>query len=378
MRRSLRIVRLVMLVACALVAGAMTLRAQSLPPRPELDRGADPNDWSAYFDFGVKKLKTRPTEAEAAFIWASQLAPDRAEPLFARWVAFHRRDYKRWVDYLRDDAKTLDDRAVQQADSVRALAFVRNPFVYEGLEIILYDQLPGYWGTDEFTKGWLAYAALDFPHAADFFARAIAHQPDRMWGVHMLRATAFVQMHRLDSAMTEVEAMRAAVEQYNAARTRAYESKEMLDYAIGLLCAARGRTADAEDAMRNALTENLAFAPGHFALGDFELKQGHVDSALTEYAQAVQLDSTDAVLLAHQGTALLHAGRAAESVAALRRATQLAPYYAAPWFTLGQALEATGDRAQAARAYATFVARAPRSDVLLGPARAKVAQAGSQ
>ncbi len=68
------------LVVAALWVTAATAGAQTLPPRPHLDSHADPNDWEAYFNLGVQKLKGRPTEAEAAFIWASALAPDRAEP----------------------------------------------------------------------------------------------------------------------------------------------------------------------------------------------------------------------------------------------------------------------------------------------------------
>jgi hypothetical protein len=60
------------------------LTAQHEPPRPQLPRGADPNDWEAYFDLGDARFQRAPREAAAAFYWASRLDPTRSEPLFAR------------------------------------------------------------------------------------------------------------------------------------------------------------------------------------------------------------------------------------------------------------------------------------------------------
>lgn len=142
-RRFARLVSLIGLVTPALAHA----QGQGAPERPELPANADHNDWSAYYDKGVALLRSDPVGSEAAFYWASHIAPDRAEPLFARWVAFHNRDQRRFLAYLDDDRKTLADPDVRAADSLRLRAMIRNPFLHRGLEIALYDQMGGNWGT---------------------------------------------------------------------------------------------------------------------------------------------------------------------------------------------------------------------------------------
>src|SRR5262245_62468857 len=125
------------------------------PERPRLPRGADPNDWEAYYDAGIEILqKDDGSGAERAFIWASRLRPDRAEPLYARWIAFWARDINKFSDYLRDDSRVLRDPRVLAADSLRSAALRRSPFVHQGLVVYLYDRLPGRWRQDQVTLGW--------------------------------------------------------------------------------------------------------------------------------------------------------------------------------------------------------------------------------
>jgi hypothetical protein len=74
--------RVLALVAAALVA--LPAAAQSwgpMPPRPNLPRGADPNDWEAYFDLAVSLEPRAADRAEAAFTWAARLDPSRSEPI---------------------------------------------------------------------------------------------------------------------------------------------------------------------------------------------------------------------------------------------------------------------------------------------------------
>lgn len=74
---------------------------------PQLPRGVDPNDWEAWYDAGVRELERDPNVAEAAFIHASRLRPDRAEPLFARWVSIWTRDVTLFLEYRRGDEKAV-------------------------------------------------------------------------------------------------------------------------------------------------------------------------------------------------------------------------------------------------------------------------------
>jgi len=358
-----------------LVAGAApALGAQHPFARPRLAAAADTNSWEAYFDLGVALLRRRPDEAEAAFYWASRLNPERAEPLFGRWVAFHLLDQKRWTDYLDEREKVRSAPDVLAHDSLRLAAMARNPFVHRGLEIILYDELPGRWRQDDLSLGWIAYAKPDFPDALRHFARAVRHDPRRYARVRALRAQAFVAQRQFDSAQAEMLALAAELERRDAERTvAAYESKEFLHYASGLLYAIRGQPEQAREALRSAVVENLAFYPAQLWLGDLALNGGDPAAAAHDYEEALVVGSKDAVLQYHYGLALAGLGRHQEAAAALRRAVELEAWYAAPWLELGRALERTGDAGAARGAYETYVGRAPRAAQGVDVARSRLA-----
>lgn len=368
-------VRSVLAGAVLVVVAAAPLLAQRPFARPRLAASADTNSWEAYFDHGVEVLRRRADEAEASFYWASRLDPTRAEPLFARWVAFHLLDQKRWTDYLDGDEKVLAKPEVVAHDSLRLAAMARNPFVHRGLEIILYDELPGYWRRDDLTQGWIAYARPDYPAALRHFDRAVRRDPRRYAWLRALRAQVFVAQRQYDSAQAEMSTLRAELARRDAQRTIvAYESKELLDYAIGLLYAIQGQPERAQEALQSALVENLAFHPAQLTLGDMALNSRDAAAAAKQYEDGLVAGSQDAVLQYHYGLALATLGRDADAVAALRRAVALEAWYPAPWLGLGRVLERTGDTAGARAAYETFVARAPRSAAQeLGFARGRLA-----
>ncbi|MFL5578430.1 MAG: tetratricopeptide repeat protein [Gemmatimonadaceae bacterium] len=334
------------------------------PERPALDRGADANDWNAYFDLGVQALRQqRGSRAEAAFYWASQLAPDRAEPIFGRWVAFWMRDSKRWTGYLEEDPNVLKDPAVVAADSLPYRAMARNPWVHQGLAILLFDQLPGAWRDDALTRGWIAYARPEFERAVNLFGVALRGNGKQRTWIHTMRAQSFVMLARYDSAAAELAALESELRARDARVLGAsYESKEMIGYALGVLHAARGQRVEARRALEQALTENFAFEPAHDLLGRLALAEGDTATAVREGEQAAELARGDPVMQYRHGLALVAAGRAAEAVAPLRRAVELAPWYAAPLYDLGVALDATGDREGARNALAAYVTLAPRTE----------------
>src|SRR5262245_63981256 len=93
-------VRRALLGGTMLLALVASLSYAQNPKRPSVPRGADPNDWEAYYDLGIELLQNdRGGPAEAAFLWASRLRPDRAEPLYARWIAFWVRTAKRSTSF---------------------------------------------------------------------------------------------------------------------------------------------------------------------------------------------------------------------------------------------------------------------------------------
>ena len=354
---------------CALAALALAsptvARAQwqGPPDRPDLAANADHNDWSAYYDKGVELLRTDPATSEAAFYWASRIAPDRAEPLFARWVAFHNRDQRRFLAYLDDDRKTLADPAVRAADSLRLRATIRNPFLHRGLEIALYDQMGGSWGYDDFSRGLLAYAQPNFPSAITLLGRAIKSDPKGYLWQRLILAQAFVAVANYDSAEAEVQTIRTALDRRDAKKlVVVYDSREFLDYSIALLESARGNATAARDGLGRALLENPGFYGAHLMLGDDAYAHCADSTAIGEYEAAILIEPHDAVLQFHYARALVRAGRLADAARAYKTAVDLEPYYAAPWLELGRTLVRTNDPAGARVALTSFVERAPKSD----------------
>ena len=330
--------------------------------RPRLAAAADTNDWRAYFDHGAAIVKLRPREAETAFYWAARLDPERAEPLFARWVAWHLTDYDRWESYVfnRKGARHLPE--IEAMDSVRLRAMVRNPYVPQNLEILLYDWMPGDFRTDDMTRGWIEYSNGRFQRAAVLLGRGIRREPERFVIARQLRASAFVMLAQYDSALAEMQAMRTTLARRDSAAITSYESKELVEYAIGFLEAARGDSAAANEAMRRALTENLGFTAAHLFLGDQALRANDAPRAASEYEAAWQVDSSDAVLAYHYALALGRLRRAGDAALKLLRAIALEPYYARPYAQLGRVFEALHDVPGARAAYAAYLARARRDD----------------
>src|SRR5439155_1125459 len=80
---------------------------------------------------------------ERAFYWASRLDPTRAEPLYARWVAYWMRLPGWFEEYVEERPRVLESPNVAQVDSLYQQALFRNPLTPRTLHILLYDQLPG-------------------------------------------------------------------------------------------------------------------------------------------------------------------------------------------------------------------------------------------
>ncbi|HEU4563139.1 MAG TPA: tetratricopeptide repeat protein [Gemmatimonadaceae bacterium] len=354
-------------IAVIAVAGASGAAAQppgEPPARPRLRAQADLNDWEAYYDYGASMLAVRNFgAARAGFYWAARLDPMRADPLYGWWVTNWLRDTRKWERYLRDDERVVSDPEVRRADSVRMRALVRNPFVHQGIIMVLFEALPGRWGNDLATQAWIAYARPDFQKAAQLFGAAVARDPRRYGYMRQMRAASFVALQRYDSALAELTTLRSELEQREREHlVSPLESREMLEYAIARLHFARGDVAAARSALETAIVENVGFPPAHELLGEIALAQRDTATAVRELGTAVELDPGDAMFRVRYAIALRAARRPAEAVEQLRHAARAEPFYADIQFHLGASLEAAGDRAAAARAYEEYIARAPARD----------------
>jgi len=346
-----------------LVALCVLAPAVAAAQRPQLARDKDPNDWEAYYNLGVEQLGHSADRAEAAFVWAAHLRPDRPEPLYGQWLAFHMRDSHRFERYLQDDEKTLRDPGVVRADSLRAAAFRRNPFVHQGLIVLLWDRLPGQWPDDALTRAWLSLGRANLPDAAHEFGMLIRRNPEKYGHLRLVRAAALVTMHQFDSAATEIAAL-LAQERAEDAKTlgNGYESKELLEYALGLLQLNLRNASAAREAFGRATVENAGFAPAHAMLGELAVAARDTAAALLEFGVAAEADPTDVEILIGYGKALRVAGRPTEAAAQFRKAAALEPYYAEPALYLAVALDESGDQTGAADAYAQFLAKSTHSD----------------
>ncbi len=341
---------------------AAPLRAQEPMLPPKIDKNHDPNDWESYYDIGVDQLSRMAGKADAAFYWAGRHDPTRAEPIFGRWVAFWMANVGEWPDYLDGSTMVLDKHEVIAADSVRYRAWERNPFVNEALMALL-DQkaFSGGYAPDLLSQGWVNYVNQRYPDAIAGFTAALGDGKKGRYRIHFEIALVYTQMSRYDSASRHMEQLLDAMRSDDRKHiVYLYNSKEMFEYALGLLYAAQGKFADAREAQSRALEENLGFAPAHAELARLALMRADNKTAAEEYAQAVELAPADGALRYWYGKALLRAKRTEEGAEQLRTAVRLEPYFADPYLSLGAAYDTQNDTTKAIAAYTEFAKRAPR------------------
>lgn len=348
------------LMAACVVAAAPAV-AQQEPGRPALPRGADHNDWEAYFDYGESQFERFPTRAAAAFYWSSRLDPTRAEPLFARWAVFYAQDWGLWLSYVQEEERILQRPDVLANQALRQEAYYRNPFVHRGFEAALWSRMGRQLRWDGATTAFMNYGRGDFGQAASGFGRVVRGNPDRNARFRYWRALAFVGGGQLDSAAVELTQLLQALRSEDEAQVgEYYESKAMFEFALGMLLDARGRPADARRAWERALEEDLAMYPARAALGRMALRERRASEAVEHLAAAVELAPGDAVMHYEYGNALISANRRDDAIAAYLRATQLEPHWADPYLRLGLVLDHAGQPGKAVAAYRTYLERAPR------------------
>jgi tetratricopeptide (TPR) repeat protein len=355
--------RVLPLTVCLLAAPLAPAAAQELR-RPALDKEADPNDWGAYYDRGMYLLLRDPPTAGAYLQWASRLDPARAEPLYAQWVLYWVRHPQQLMKGFFDgDSRVWSEAEARRAAALRSRALTRNPFVHEGPSAAMYERLPVDFLSNPAIRGWISYAAGRLPVALDQFAKAVQTDPERFGYLRFTRASAFVNLAQFDSAAAELRTLLAQQRAKDEATIgQGYESKELLEYAIGLLHLRDQRPSEAREAFGRALLENAGFPPAHARMGELALAKGDTANALLELNMAVEIDGSDVLLRLGYANALLVAERPAEALKQLRVAVQLAPDYAEPYYALGTALDLAGQGREAVDNYNRFLARATKGD----------------
>lgn len=358
------------LIACT--AAAAPVRAQQPEPeRPSLPRGADPNDWEAYFDQGESQFERFPGRASAAFYWAARLDPTRAEPLFAQWAAFFSRDWGLWLSYVREEPQVWERPDVLANEAMRRKSYHRNPFVHRGFEAALWSRMGREMRWDGAATAFMNYGRGDFGQAAAGFGRVVRANPVQNVRWRQWRALSFAGAGELDSAAVELGHLLETLRTQDQVVVGYYESKAMHEYALGMLHEARGRHAEARRAWERALEEDLSMYPARAALARLALRERRSAEAVDHMAQAVELAPNDAVMQFEYGNALVAANRRDDAIAAYQRAVQLEPYWAEPYMRLGIAFDNAGQVAEAVFAYRAYLQRAPRRH---GPAIQRITE----
>ncbi len=337
-------------------------------PRPRLPSTADTNAAAAYYQFAepLVRFGAKLDTAEMALYWASRLDPAWPDPIYARGMvllrALQQDAFQTWLKTRSIKATRhvgLSPRQVQLVDSLMRIAWARNPFLYTGLEFPQVD--PRRLG-DPVQRGSLAYARREFTRAESLFAVALRKHPEDV-GVRIDRARALFFLGRYDSTVAELEVARDSVRGRAEARiSPVMISGEMFEYAIGIARVQQDDFPAARAAFERALTANLGFYWAHARLAGAALALGDTTTALAELDLAVQLEDHDPVLRLYHGAVLRSAGRLDEAGVQLRKAIELDPYYAAPYFWLAAVYAAQGKVQGAIEQYRLFSAHAAQAD----------------
>ncbi|HYC53008.1 MAG TPA: tetratricopeptide repeat protein [Gemmatimonadaceae bacterium] len=395
-----------LLLTAALLAFALDAQAQKgqdgEPKRPPMFAGADTNDARGYYELGLQQLAKDPATAARSFYWASRLDPLSADALYARRIALLLSDKQRLMRYWRADRNTMRRADIRAIDSLYLRSLMLNPFFYEKLERVLQtavieeivrqetsggrgspaemeyyiEQYLARAGSGE--RAFRAYTDGRFRDALSAYATAIKEARVKHYYRNM-RGRLFFQMGEVDSALTELS---LAVEEVRKRDAKdlvyVYESKALFEHSLGLAYERLGNATAAREAYGRALQEDLAYAPAHLRLGYMAIEQKDTTTAVSEFDLAVQLQPGDAGMRYLYGHLLSEFGKTDEAEVQLKKAVELNPWYALPYFTLGQLYYRTNRAQESVHAYRSFVGLSSRLDSRLSEAKQRIASLSAQ
>lgn len=392
---------LILVLGLATVSASGVAQAQKgkdEPKRPRLSADADTNNARSYYDFGLEKLDRDPELAADAFYWAARIDPTSADAFYGRRCALLLADKWRFQKYIEEDRRTLQSNEVKRIDSLYLYSLTLNPFLYRKLDVHLFGDYIQNWSEEyarrnnvspaevrfaverqiqqdasESMRAWRAYGDGRFQDALHYYAEAIKHARYKA-GLRADRGRLFFQIGEADSALTELT---LALEEMRKTDKKdlvyVYESKALLEHSIGLVHQRLGNAAAAKEAFGRALQEDLSYFPAHVQLAYIGMNVRDTSMALSEMDLAVQIRPDDPILRYTYGYALATSGRFEDARAQLSKAIEADPYFAAPYYVLGQVLDALGKVDEGSAQYRAFLARAGQQDLRRKEAEERVA-----
>ena len=349
------------------------------PKRPKLEPGADTNDARAYIEWG--HLRETPWKKSFdAYYWASRLDPQTPMHLMQMYNAVYWAQSPEWREaYLEGAGFALKSKESRLLDSLQNNVYYREPFAH-----FTYHQCT-------VSKDWLEYVA-DSPYltalhyhdngcysqAVDAYRKVLVKTPTFIGArINLVRVMFYTGQH--GNAMAQIDTVLSQLRARDDKRTlRFYSSKEQLETMRGEIYESMEDYFNAKKAYGKALEENLSYWPARVRLARLASLQQEHDEALLEYEQAVQLADKDPVVRLDYGLALLRARKSAEAEREFRRAIELEPYFAVPYYNLAVALDNQGKKDEAIETYRSYVARAPkRQGRLINAANQRLAALGA-
>ena len=378
--------RAIMFALCVSVPlGSMA--AQKLgpaPKRPKID-ALDTNDARGYFDYGMRVIANDPGSAANAFYWAARIDPGMADALHGRRAALLLDDESLLRRFMTN--KGNPSKKEQQLDSLQLRAIMLNPFLYRKLDLSLlrtyYRQMierdsPGSakpsaleidFVIDQYLRqagpdirGWMSYARGDFKNALSQYGDALKRTKEQA-SLRIERGRMFAMQGNADSAIVEFQSALTELRKKDAKNVVVlYNSKAVVEQAIGILLETKNDLPGAREAYGRALQEDLAYWPAHVSLGMAAITAKDTATAISELTLATEIAPDEPYVQGFAGAALAMLGRPKEASGPLKKAIALEPYYALPHVAIGRLFDATNNKAEAIVAYEGFLARASKSD----------------
>ena len=391
MRRALSVA-----VCCLSLAVPATAQLKAPTKRPKLAVDADTNDARQYYNYGLQQLERDPQAAADAFYWAARINPGWADALYARRVALLLRQPSILQRYWFGDSRTLRSKEVRQIDSLWYQALTQNPFLYEKLDRAIYDGWVKKWSEDYVGPGgsganevqyhldnylrqldpelraYLAYYDGRFDDALKLWADATKRAKYKA-SYRVLRGKLFYQTGNVDSAYAEfTQALDEMRKRDKKDMVYIYESKALVEQAIGMIHERHDSLTLAREAYGRALQEDLSYYPAHVHLGYVALSLKDTATALSEMDLAVQIRADDPLLHYVYGYTLGTAHKYAECETQLKKAAELEPLFALPHAVLGEIYEQQNKPQDALKEYKEYLTRAARTDTRHDNVQARV------